>query len=141
MNQLDLAPREIFSRARASAAPPQRNMALGARLAGLAAIVAIILIALVRRPQREPLRIRVHRRKPLRAARARRNNNQPLDLDTRRGLQAAAAIAVEGELILTTSDWNGIGSAVNLAQQLAKFSLDRRLLLVADGRAASSTGA
>ena len=55
-------------------------------------------------------------------------------MDTTHGMRAAAAVADDGELILTTSDWNGVRSAVNLERQLAVLSLDRRLLLLADQR-------
>ena len=55
------------------------------------------------------------------------------DLDSLVGIADALAAVAEGdELILYTSDWNGIGWAVNLVQQLAALSLERRALLLAD---------
>ena len=112
------------------------------RIAAAAAVVAFLVIILARRrPTSKPVRIVVHHRRASasasvlrkkKSARPHVNRSKPFALDTRSGMRAAAAVAVEGELIMTTSDWNGIDSAVNLASQLARFSLDRRLLLVAD---------
>ena len=57
------------------------------------------------------------------------------DLDSPAGVvSAVATVARNGELILYTSDWNGIGSAINLVRQLALWSLDERALLLADKR-------
>ena len=57
---------------------------------------------------------------------------RPLTLDTADGLDAAASLAVRRELILTTSDTNGLASAFNLAWQLERLELEGRLLLLAD---------
>lgn len=55
-------------------------------------------------------------------------------MDSPSDLRASARVAVGGELILTTSDWHGVSSAVNLVQQLKRFQLDRQVLLLADVR-------
>ena len=116
------------------------------RLAAAVTAAAALLLFANRRPQGETVRVHVHGRdRPAPTALAAADQTatlavdslsarRPYNMDTRRGLRDAAAVAADGELILTTSDWNGIGSAVNLAQQLARFSLDRRLLLLADQR-------
>ena len=100
---------------------------------GLAAVLvaaAFLLFVAPQRPAQQPLRVRNY----LRAAVVQINTSKPtlLNLDERAGVQAAAALAINRELIVTTSDWNGIGSAINLAKQLERFSLNKRLLLVAD---------
>ena len=88
----------------------------------------------------EPLRVVVHRRHAIRRRQGSAapppstpNETEPYALDTIPGLRRAATLAgTRRELILTTSDWNGVGSAVNLGRQLARFGLDRQLLLQAD---------
>ena len=63
----------------------------------------------------------------------------PFDLDRRRGLRAAvAARAHGGELVLFTSNAFGIPSAVNMALQLRRLSIEHHLVL-ADARETCST--
>ena len=63
----------------------------------------------------------------------------PFDLDRRRGLRAAvAARAHGGELVLFTSNGRGIPSAVNMALQLRRLSIEHHLVL-ADTRETCST--
>ena len=122
---------------------------------------AVLVLCAIRSPRaaaKEPVRILVHRRhgaalptssaksaaaaeptvamQPAAAAPAPQidSHAKPLNLDSLSGLRSAAALAEDGELIMTTSDWNGVGSAVNLARQLARFSLEKRVLLLADRR-------
>ena len=60
----------------------------------------------------------------------------PFDLDSAEGIDGALrATGVDNtsrEVILFTSDWTGIVPAVNLVQQLSAWSLDARMLLLAD---------
>ena len=54
----------------------------------------------------------------------------PFDLDRRRGLRAAvAARARDNELVLFTSNAAGIPSAVNMALQLRRLSIEHHLVL------------
>ena len=64
----------------------------------------------------------------------------PFDLDRRRGLRAAVAAraAHGGELVLFTSNAFGIPSAVNMALQLRRLSIEHHLVL-ADTRETCST--
>ena len=130
------------------------------RVAGALALVTLLLYCTTntRRPT-VPISVRVHRRRPLRLETGDVHEDQPMQKlgvhdtssrrhvsERRRGLDSALNldnisdlrkvidVADGRELILTTSDWNGVGSAVNLARQLARFSLDRRLLLLADNK-------
>ena len=63
----------------------------------------------------------------------------PFDLDRRRGLRAAVAARAHGdELVLFTSNAFGIPSAVNMALQLRRLSIEHHLVL-ADTRETCST--
>ena len=63
----------------------------------------------------------------------------PFDLDRRRGLRAAvAARAHGGEVVLFTSNAQGIPSAVNMALQLRRLSIEHHLVL-ADTRETCGT--
>jgi len=54
----------------------------------------------------------------------------PFNLDRRRGLRAAvAARAVHGELVIFTSNVNGLSAAANMALQLQKLGLPQHLVL------------
>ena len=113
-----------------------------------AAVVAAMLLMYfsLQSPQRQPVRIVVHHRREPTPVPPRDPQDPifldppppppqptgPLNLDSLLDLRAAVKLAEGRELILTTSDWHGIGSAVNLARQLGRFSLERRLLLLAD---------
>ena len=126
----------------------ERDAFMRTLAAGAAAAVTLILVSVGSRPSSRThvIRIQPVRRRPPQATAAAVSSvpstrspphaaSGPLlfDLDLPNQLSAAVASVSEGgEIIMLTSDWNGIGSAVNLVQQLRAWSLERRVLLLAD---------